>query len=218
MIFTSVKVSAGGGEFSFFTEDGSRYTLSGADSKRLNLHELSKDDMPFEFADGELISFLSSKLSAIKYCTYLLSFSDKSESALKRKMREKGYIGQVADEALRVLHEGGFTDDEGLCAKKYTAIAKTKLYGPHRIKSELIAKGFSSSDISNAALECEVDFEELLYELVNKLTRSSKINFSDRNEVLKFKAKLSRYGYGFDTINAVLSQIGDNTDDFYGED
>lgn len=218
MIFTSIKVSAAGGEFSFFTEDGSRYTLSGADAKRLNLHELSKDDMPFEFPDDELIVFLSSKLSAIKYCTYLLSFSDKSESALKRKMREKGYVGEVADEALRVLHESGFTDDEGLCAKKYTSIAKTKLYGPHRIKQELLAKGFSSSDINSAALECEVDFEQLLTELINKLTKSSGIDFSDRNEVLKFKAKLSRYGYGFDTINAVLSHIGDNTDDCYGDE
>ena len=218
MIFTSVKVSAGGGEFSFFTEDGSRYTISSADAKRLGLSELSADDMPFGFEDDELMDFLSSKLSAIKYCTYLLSFSDKSEYALKQKMREKGYVGEVAEQALRVLKESGFTDDEGLCAKRYTLIAKSKLYGPHRIKAELLAKGFTAKDINNAALECEVDFEQLLSELVNKLTRTSKVNLSDRKEVLKFKAKLSRYGYGFDTINAVLSQLCDDTEDFYGED
>ena len=85
-------------------------------------------------------------------------------------------------------------------------------------EQELLAKGFSSSDINSAALECEVDFEQLLTELINKLTKSSGIDFSDRNEVLKFKAKLSRYGYGFDTINAVLSHMGDNTDDCYGDE
>jgi len=216
MIFTSLKVSAGGGEFSFFTETGDRYTISLADAKRLGLHELGCDDLPVEFEDDELMESLSAKLSAIKYCTYLLSFSDKSESALRRKMREKGYTSQTVDDALEVLRQSGFTNDEGLCLKKYISIANAKLYGPHRIKSELLSKGFSVQDINNAARKCSIDFEELLCELVEKLLPSVKGGFSDRKELMKFKAKLSRYGYGFDTINAVLSRYSD--DGFDGGD
>ncbi len=204
MIFTSLKVSAGGGEFSFFTEIGERYTISLADAKRLGLSELAAEDFPVEFEDDELILFLSSKLSAIKYGTYLLSFSDKSESALRRKMREKDYTPEVIDEALSVLREGGFTDDEILCLRKYLSLANSKLYGPHRIKSELFAKGFSASDIRLAEERCGIDFEELLRELLDKLLSSSRVDFSDRNAASKFKAKLSRYGYGYETVNSVL--------------
>lgn len=217
MIFTSMKVSSYGGEYSFFTEDGTRYTLSAADAKRLGLSELSKDDLPVEFVDDETIVFLSSKLSAIKYCTYFLSFSDKSVSMLKRKMREKGYSEFVADEALKVLGNSGFTNDSELCIKKYSSIAKTKLYGPYRIKQELFAKGFNEEDIRNAQAECDIDFEEILEKLIQKLARTSKVDFSDRNSLQKFKAKLSRYGYGFETINAVMSSLC-HDDTFYGED
>lgn len=212
-----MKVSSSGGEFSFFVEDGTRYTLSAADAKRLGLSELSKDDLPAEFDEDETIVFLSSKLSAIKYCTYLLSFSDKSVSMLKRKMREKGYSELVADEALKVLSNSGFTNDSELCIKKYASIAKTKLYGPYRIKQELFAKGFNEEDIRNAQAECDIDFEEILEKLVQKLARTSRVDFSDKNAIQKFKAKLTRYGYGFETINAVLSELY-NDDTFYGED
>ncbi len=215
MIFTGIKVSAGGGEFSFYTEEGERYTISAADAKRLSLAQLSKDDLPFEFEDGELMEFCSKKLSAVKYCTYLLSFSDKSEFALRQKMREKGYVGSVADSALEILRSSGFTNDSSLCAKKYIAIANSKLYGPHRIKAELMAKGFSQADIKNAELECDIDFDELLRELLDKLLRTDRIDFSDRKQAEKFKAKLSRYGYGFGTINSVLEEYTSFSDDDY---
>ncbi len=210
MIFTSLKVSAGGGEFSFFTDEGERYTLSLADAKRLGLSELSAEDFPVEYCDDELICVLSSKLSAIKYATYLLSFSDKSESALRRKMREKDYTDKVIDEALSVLRVGGFTDDESLCLRKYLSLANSKLYGPSRIRAELFAKGFSSSDIRSAEEKCSIDFEELLRELLDKLLATSRVDFSDRNSQNKFKAKLSRYGYGFDCINSVLRDYFDS--------
>ncbi len=215
MIFTSMKISAGGGEYSFFTEDGDRYTISVADAKRLSLAELCADDLPIEFDDDELIEFLSSKLSAIKYCTYLMSFSDKSESVLKRKMRDKGYSSDIAEEALNVLRKSGFTDDAGLCVKKYQAIAISKLYGPHRIKAELIAKGFSTQDINHAQNVCCVDFDKLLSELIQKLLKSKKVDFSNRDEITKFKAKLSRYGYGFGEINTILSHYCDGDDSVY---
>lgn len=215
MIFTSLKVSASGSEFSFFTESGERYTISLADAKRLGLSELSREDFPIEFEDDELIEFLSSKLSAIKYGTYLLSFSDKSENALKRKMREKDYSPSVIDEALSVLRDAGFTDDDGLCLGKYRSIANSKLYGPSRIKAELFSKGFSSESIRLAEQRSGIDFEELLDKLVQKLLRSSSTDLSDKNNLMKFKAKLARYGYGFDTVNAVL-KCYDFSDGFDG--
>ena len=107
-------------------------------------------------------------------------------------------------------------NDENLCLKKYISIANSKLYGPYRIKSELFSKGFSKEDIKNAEENAGIDFCELLYELCEKLLSCGKVNLSDTKEREKFKAKLSRYGYGFDTISSVISAFSDDDDEYGG--
>ena len=195
MIITDTKLSAKGGEITLTGSEGECFTISFADAKRLKLSALSEDDFPVEFADEELLEFLSQKLKAVKYCSYLLSFSDKSERVLKRKMREKEYSPEVIDEALQVLRLGGITDDRELCLRKYISIANSKLYGPYRIKSELFAKGFSSQDIKYAEENCDVDFEENIKELFLRLNRMEKLDLSDKAVVSKLASKLVRYGY-----------------------
>lgn len=201
MIIKNTYISKGGSEVTLECEFEEKYTITIADAKRLGLSDLSDEDLPVEFEDAELLEFLSQKLRAVKYASYLLQFSDKSEKILSRKMREKEYTDDVINEALSVLRQGGIISDENLCLKKYLSIANSKLYGPHRIKSELFAKGFTAEDIKNAEEKADIDFYELCRELCEKLLTSGKINLSDRKERDKFKAKLSRYGYGFDAIN-----------------
>lgn len=214
MIIIKSYISKGGSEVTLECELKEKYTVTLADAKRLGLSELSDEDFPVEFSDDELLETLCQKLKAIKYATYLLQFSDKSEKVLRRKMREKEYSDEIIDEALSVLRDGGIISDENLCLRKYLSIANTKLYGPHRIKNELFSKGFSSEDIKAAEESAEIDFYELCHELCDKLLSSGKVNLSDRKEQDKFKAKLSRYGYGFDIVNSVISEFefpDDNT-------
>lgn len=213
MIILKSYNSKGGSEVTLECELKEKYTITLADAKRLGLAELTEEDFPIEFSDDELIVFLSQKLKAIKYASYLLQFSDKSEKVLKQKMREKEYSSEVIDEALKVMREGGIISDGNLCLRKYLSIANSKLYGPHRIKSELFSKGFSAEDIKNAEESADIDFEELCRELCEKLLSSGRINLSDRKEKDKFKAKLSRYGYGFDVISSVLNNFASSFDD-----
>ena len=217
MIIVKSYLSKGGSEVTLECEFKEKYTISRADARRLKLSELSDDDFPVEFPDDKLIEFLSQKLSAIKYASYLLGFSDKSENVLRRKLQEKQYSQEVTDEALKVMRDGGIICDENLCLKKYLSIANSKLYGPARIKSELFAKGFSAEDIKKAQSEANIDFDELCLEMCEKLLKGAKIDFSDRKQRDKFKAKLSRYGYGFDSINSALSafEFSDNDDIYY---
>lgn len=215
MIIVKSYISKGGSEVTLECELKEKYTITLADARRLGLAELSDDDFPIEFEDEETIAVLSQKLKAIRYALYLLGFSDKSESVLRKKMREKEYSNEIIDEALSVMRSGGYINDENLCLKKYISIANSKLYGPHRIKSELFSKGFTGEDIRNAEENADIDFEELLICLCERLLGSGKINLSDRNEAAKFKAKLSRYGYGFDTINSVIQSFtASNSDDY----
>lgn len=214
MIIIKSYISKGGSEVTLECEYKEKYTLTLADAKRLGLYGLEEDEFPIDFADDELLEFLSQKLKAIKYASYLLQFSDKSQKVLRLKMKEKEYSDEVIDEALEVMRNSGVISDENLCLKKYISIAHSKLYGPHRIKQELFSKGFTGDDIKNAERLAEVDFSSLLYELCEKLLSSGRVNLSDRKERDKFKAKLSRYGYGFDLINSALSDFSSNDDEY----
>ena len=214
MIIVKSYISKGGSEVTLECEFREKYTITLADAKRLRLYGLEDEDFPIEFPDDELIEFLSQKLKAIKYASYLLQFSDKSEKVLRLKMKEKEYSSEVIDEALNVMKASGIINDENLCLKKYIAIATSKLYGPHRIKQELYSKGFGSEDIKNAEDLACIDFEELCTFLCEKLLNSGRVNLSDRNDRDKFKAKLSRYGYGYETISSVLSEFSENDIDY----
>lgn len=215
MIITNTCISRGGSEVTLECDNGQKYTITLADARRLGLVDTDEDEFPVEFSDEETIEFLADKLRAIRYCTYLLGFSDKSEKNLRKKLCEKGYSSDVIDCALDILRQGGIIDDSSLCLKKYTSLATGKLYGPYRIRSELSAKGFSSEDIKKAEEECGLDFEDLLFELCEKLLSSGRINLSDRDVLAKFKAKLSRYGYGYSEISSVLERFCDSDEDFY---
>ena len=213
MIIVKSYISKGGSEVILECEFKEKYTITLADAKRLGLYGLSEEDYPVEFGDDGLIEFLCQKLRAIKYASYLLQFSDKSEKRLSAKMREKEYTDEVIDEALAVMRASGIICDENLCLKKYISIAKSKLYGPIRIKSELFAKGFTAEDIKNAEGCADIDFSELCSEMCEKLLSSGRINLSDRNERDKFKAKLIRYGYGFETVSSVVGRFCAASDD-----
>lgn len=206
MIITGLIYSSGGSEVCLHTEAGN-FTLTLADARRLGFEALNEEDFPIEFKDEQKLELLAQKLKAIKYCTYLLSFSDKSSSSLLKKLREKQYSTEVCTLAMDTLKENGIIDDYALCFRKLCALSREKLYGPYRLKSELLAKGFCIRDVQNALDDAEIDFDATLPELCEKLIRTSKVDFSDMSQVSKFKAKLSRYGYSFDAINTAIDKL-----------
>ncbi len=214
MIINNIFLSKGGGEVTLECDNCTKYTITSADAKRIGVYGLSEEDFPLEFEDESILEFLSQKLRAIKYCTYLLEFSDKNEKTLRSKLYEKQYSSDVIDSAMDIMRKSGIVDDSSLCLKKYISLASGKLYGPYRIKSELLSKGFSSEYIKYAEENACIDFDETLRQLCEKLLRGKKSILSDKNEREKFKAKLSRYGYGFSEISSVTREFMDDSDDF----
>ena len=206
MIITRIIFSSGGGEVCLSAEQQD-YTISMADARRLGFESLKDEDFPFEYDDEQMLEILSQKLKAIKYCTYLLSFSDKSESCLLRKLHEKKFSIEVCNLALSTLKESGIIDDYSLCLRRLYALSREKLYGPYRLKSELLAKGFNSRDIQNALDDADIDFDSTLKRLFEKLLRTTSADLTDASQIAKFKGKLARFGYSFDAINAVLDSF-----------
>ena len=199
-------MSVKGNEITFRNELHETYTISLADAKKTGLYRLveNPEELPEE-ADDEMLVFLSQKLKCLHYAAYLLDFGDKSKRALSDKLRKKGYAKDVCEAAVAVLEKNGLLDDERLCADKLNSLAIGKLYGPRRLKTELFAKGFGSSDIQNALDESDIDYDELLERLVEKLTRHG-IPQSEK-ELSLLKNKLVRYGYSYDRIARVLDDL-----------
>ena len=206
MIITGAHLSTGGKEVLLYTENGEKYTLSAADAKKTGFYDCAEDDALLPLAaDDDMIVFLASKMRCVKYAVYLLEFGDKTRKALLQKMKTKGYEEDVCLAALAVLEKNGLIDDEALCARKLETLARTKFYGPRRIKGELIAKGFTSSQAQNALDEAAIDFDELLETLVEKLTRRGAPQ--DDKACMALKNKLIRYGYSYDSVAEILNRL-----------
>lgn len=206
MILVQATASVKGNEITFWNELHEKYTVSLADAKKTGLYRLVEkpEELPEE-ADDEMLVFLSQKLKCLHYAAYLLDFGDKSKRALSDKLRKKGYANDVCEAAVTVLEKNGLLDDERLCADKLNSLAVGKLYGPRRLKTELFAKGFGASEIQNALDEATVDYDELLEQLVLKLTRRG-LPQSEK-ELSSLKNKLVRYGYSYDRIARVLDNL-----------
>lgn len=206
MILVQATASVKGNEITFWNELHEKYTVSLADAKKTGLYRLVEkpEELP-EKADDEMLVFLSQKLKCLHYAAYLLDFGDKSKRALSDKLRKKGYANDVCEAAVAVLEKNGLLDDERLCADKLNSLAIGKLYGPRRLKTELFAKGFGASEIQNALDEATIDYDELLEQLVRKLTRRG-LPQSEK-ELSSLKNKLVRYGYSYDRIARVLDDL-----------
>ncbi|MBR4979680.1 MAG: regulatory protein RecX [Clostridia bacterium] len=215
MIITGAFLSEGGKEFIIYDEERQKYVISVADAKKTGLYKLceNEDNLPYEAGaeESENIAFLARKMSCVKYALYLIEFSDKSRKTLLTKLKAKGYEKEVCDAALEVLESNKVVDDERLCAKKLQRIAETKFYGRYRIKNELIKAGFSPETVENAFEEAEIDFDELIEKLAEKLLKGKKIKSTP--EYAKFVSKLQRYGYSYENIKRTL----DNYIDFEEE-
>lgn len=205
MILTQAYASVGGKEITFIDAENEKYTISLADARKTGLYRLLEEGTLPDEADDDMIVFLSRKLRCLHYAEYLLNFGDKSKRTLSRKLALKGYEPEVCEAALAVLEKNGLIDDERLCADRLQSLANGKLYGPRRLKTELLAKGFSSNNVQNALDEAELDYDELLRQLVEKLTRRALPQ--NEKELASLKNKLIRYGYSYESVSGVLREL-----------
>ncbi|MBR5527889.1 MAG: regulatory protein RecX [Clostridia bacterium] len=159
-----------------------------------------------ESAVNEL-EFFAEKLKAIKYAMYILGIGDKSEKQLREKLKLKSYSPRACDEAISVLKKNEYISDERYCARKCEILANTKLFGKYRIISELFAKGISRSLCERVLEECEIDFEENLNTLFEKLTDGEIPE--TREQKKKISDKLLRYGYSYDEVSELFFRYGD---------
>ena len=110
---------------------------------------------------------------ALRKALNLLSFSDNSERNLRYKLMRAGYSRDVVDYAIGEVLRLGYINEARQLERLILTEANSRLFGPMKIISRLVGKGYSPSDV-RAAIEAlrdsgEVDFDTNRARLLEKL-------------------------------------------------
>lgn len=218
MDIKSIVFTGSGNEATIGTDTG-YYDITRADLTVFAKSFLGEDSLPLirsgqiydllpVFVEDEAIRTLehmAEKLKALKYASYLLGINDKSEKTLRSKLKLKGYSKEATDEAFEILKKNGYLSDERYCRRACELMANGKLFGRRRLINELMAKGLSYDLCVKTVDDAEIDFEENLRTLFDKLSKGKLP--SDRDEKKKMSDKLLRYGYSYDEVNGLFDEL-----------
>lgn len=138
---------------------------------------------------------------AIRKGTELLGYGAVSKRRLTQKLTARSFDREIAEMAVSYLYERGLlpeTDD----AIRFAEQGVRKLWGPHRIRDDLFARGFPSEVIAIAMDHLEdVDFVENCGRVIAKKYGGIP---KDQGAIKKMIAALMRLGYTSDQIRETL--------------
>ena len=131
-----------------------------------------------------------------------------SKADLSKKLRERGYSGEVAEETAEWFEEKGLVDDAAYarsCASHY----KVRGWGKIRIREELRRRGISKELVDEVVSELPSSHDEIRA-LAEKKLRGEVPDEAKKQKVIAF---LMRRGFKFDEIRAAMSELRFDTED-----
>lgn len=134
----------------------------------------------------------------------LLTYRDRTESEISRKLGEKGFEPDVICEVVEYLLEYGFINDQEY-VKRF--IAKSRFCSKAKIWAKLKDLGVRSSIIENALDEAgpEFEFQAALSLILKKINRSSK----SMTEIVSY---LKNRGFCHNTVERVCNYLETSQD------
>ena len=192
-----------------------RFVLSPGEWKRLN-RALGYDPaagvclssgQPVDEEVYDRIRAAHERTAAVRDAANLLSFSDRSRTALIRRLRERGHALPAAEYAVSFLEKKGVLDDGEACLRYALSAVRSKNVGARRIEAYLISRGFSREDAVRAAKSVEP--EEYRSALLRRIRKNHPELTADpaaldRSGKQKAMAALLRQGFSADEIRALL--------------
>jgi SOS response regulatory protein OraA/RecX len=176
----------------------SRFLISDARYAELALSVGMSDRETYDEVEREARIY-----ATYKKALYLLGFSSCSKKMLKRKLLDKGYEAEFSAVALDRLEASGLFREDDFALREAEKCLQ-KLWGEGRIRAHLYDKGYSREAVDSVFFAFEdqgVDFNENCAALVKK--KFSNIP-TDKKEMQKVIAALSRYGYSLSQIKRAL--------------
>ncbi len=149
------------------------------------------------------------RTAAVRDAGRLLAFSDRSRSALVRRLTERGHSREDALYAAEFLEKKGLLDDGEACRRYAQSAVRSKHVGPRRITAYLMSCGFSAEDAKAAAASVDQeDYREaLLWQIRKKcpalLESPGEVDAAARGKAM---AALMRQGFSADGIRTLLRE------------
>lgn len=136
-----------------------------------------------------------------------LGYHDYTPRGLMRKILEKAPSPADRDTAKQVvvyLHGEGYINERAFL-EKVLADCEASLYGPLRVRQELVKRDFSPKSIRRA-LSADVDYTPRAVKLLKKQSdiASRLADPASRNSLVRM---LSRYGYPYDVIRDAVEAV-----------
>lgn len=156
-------------------------------------------------ADFELLEKEAKTCEAYSRALNILSFGPNTAKTLKNKLRTRGFDEKAADEAVALLCDKGYLNDNAELEREIEHCLR-KLWGSRKISAHLIHRGFSDEATARAGgLLSEIDFSKNCLQLLRQKCASVP---KEEKELRKTVASLVRYGYTMSEIKYALSNFG----------
>ena len=151
--------------------------------------------MPPESASGQREPPLK---KALKY----LARREHYSTELKWKLISRGYREEAVNQVIEELTVGGQLSDQRFL-EAYVLERQRRLYGPERIRMELLSKGFDEARVGGAIAEAEDHWLDNARRCCRK--RFGETAPEDRGDHARRRNYLYRRGYPAGLIRTVLS-------------
>ncbi|HQC70239.1 MAG TPA: RecX family transcriptional regulator [Sedimentibacter sp.] len=174
-----------------------------------------KKGMELDDALIDEILLSEEEISVYNYGISVLSRYFKSEYELRLKMKNKGFNPQLIDNAISILKERKYLDDERYCEMFINDKINISKHGVRKIKEALYYKGIDKEIIEEKIKSISAESEE---ERALLLGEKKLLNIKE-NDNRKKMSKLSNYllgkGFEYETVNKTLRKLLNADNDFY---
>ena len=165
------------------------------------------DDLSLSVGEmnGDLLSsieYFADVTRAVFSARASFDYTEGSLRALERKLVMKGFSRDASRDAVALLADEGFINESEIAENRARVFVR-KHWGRMRIFAKLREEGFADNSLDGVReYLSEIDFEELCAEHIEK--KYGEIP-TDRRELEKMYAALSRYGYSSGEIRAAVA-------------
>ncbi len=184
----------------YFDEDAPAFVLYKKEIEKYDIKE--GEDLSGETYKEILDEILVKR--AVSRTLYLLDASAKTESQIRKKLRENFYPQEAIDEAVRYAKEKHYIDDEYFAevfAERRVVSRSKKM-----VRMELVQKGIDRETADRVLSSADIDEKETIRKLIIKKFPPG--TTPDMNECAKLTRSLCQKGFSFDDVKDVMDSLG----------
>lgn len=196
MEIIEIKMKKNKQEFVAITFDGENISLTPDAIVKFGVTVGDVDDAKLAKAEFEsACAFALNRVMVWMTCSY------RSESEVKRYLRERKYSSEVANYVIGKLKEYNFLSDENL-AKQFVEYGRKKM-GVYKMRQKLMEKGVGK-DIIDDALENVEAQDEICYNFAAKKLGNNERTRENMAKVYRF---LIGKGFDYETIKRAFAKL-----------